>query len=206
MGNLSLHFYKKKFLEKEKAFNTILPVSPYVAPFIKNKEVYIAELGSGPFSIIGSLLDGCIVHVVASDILADEYNELFIQHGIKQATPIEKQNMEELTYQDNFFDIVFCENALDHMHDPMKALKEMHRICKLKGVILLRHFENCAKRQRYRGEHEWNIALNPNGDKDCILWSRDDSFLLSSILPGVITEKIKYSRKQRVISSVYTKI
>lgn len=41
---------------------------------------------------------------------------------------IDVQDMEELDYEDNFFDMVYCENALDHTPDALKALKELIRI------------------------------------------------------------------------------
>jgi ubiquinone/menaquinone biosynthesis C-methylase UbiE len=62
--------------------------------------------------------------------------------------------MENLTYEDNFFDIVVCINALDHTEDALKALKEMIRVCKKGGRVYI----NCALDQHsVRGHrHFWD--------------------------------------------------
>lgn len=40
------------------------------------------------------------------------------------------EDMEDLTYPDNFFDLVVCINALDHTKDAYKALRELKRVAK----------------------------------------------------------------------------
>ena len=52
--------------------------------------------------------------IVASDLLADEYNEIWKSTNRVILNPVTKQDMEALTYPDNSFDIVHCVNALDH--------------------------------------------------------------------------------------------
>lgn len=42
--------------------------------------------------------------------------------------PVEVQDMENLTYPDESFDVVVCINALDHTHDLRKALSELMRV------------------------------------------------------------------------------
>ena len=44
------------------------------------------------------------------------------------------QNVENLTYQDNFFDYTVVHAALHHCKSPHKALLEMYRVAK-KGII-----------------------------------------------------------------------
>lgn len=70
--------------------------------------------------------------IYASDILANEYAKL--THEVLR-TPIEYQDMENLTYLDESFDVVHCVNALDHTKNAQKALSEMKRICKTGGYI-----------------------------------------------------------------------
>ena len=79
--------------------------------------------------------------------------------------------MSDLTYKDEFFDIVVCINALDHSDNPHKALQEMLRVCKVGGWIYLRHFINNAQNQKYSGLHRWNISAEK-------IWSRGDEFYL----------------------------
>jgi ubiquinone/menaquinone biosynthesis C-methylase UbiE len=66
--------------------------------------------------------------------------------------------MEELTYEDNSFDLVHCVNALDHTSNAQKALDEMKRICKPNGYIYLRHTRN-QKRAHHGNGHYWDAKL-----------------------------------------------
>jgi ubiquinone/menaquinone biosynthesis C-methylase UbiE len=72
--------------------------------------------------------------------------------------PIEVQNMEKLTYPDNFFDIVHCVNALDHTGHAEDAVKELIRVCKPGGWVYI----DCALTQRTaRGHnHFWDAEVD----------------------------------------------
>lgn len=56
---------------------------------------------------------------------------------------IETQNITELSYPDNFFDIVICTSVIEHIYNQcewkgdMVAIKEIARICKPGGFILM---------------------------------------------------------------------
>lgn len=154
------------------------------------KEVKIADLGAGAMCLIGNYHHDVKVKVISSDLLADEYAKMRAELNINPQIVVEKQDMENLTYGDNTFDIVYCGNALDHTKDPYKALKEMLRICKAGGYIYLRHIAHEGKRHNYRNLHKWNIDATENGD--CKFWSdtpdfQNKGFLLSDIYHGFKT-------------------
>jgi ubiquinone/menaquinone biosynthesis C-methylase UbiE len=176
--NTLRHYYKKLKI-KEAQFNHQMFLPPYFKDLIGDKkEVNIADLGSAMFCTIGNLWNGVKVNMYASDILADEFNKMLKESNIKPVIPIEKQDMEKLTYQDNFFDIVHCVNALDHIVNPNKALLEMWRVCKPGGYICLRHYSHVGERERYSGSHQWNIDLTENGDVS--IWNKHGlKYLLS---------------------------
>jgi ubiquinone/menaquinone biosynthesis C-methylase UbiE len=50
----------------------------------------------------------------------------------------------ELPYQDNLFDAVFSHAMLDHMHDPLAVLKEIHRVLKPGGLVGIRSIDLAA--------------------------------------------------------------
>lgn len=117
------------------------------------KEVKIADIGSGPVSRIGQHLEEVKVEIYPSD---------------KQNFPqIEYQDMEKLTYPDNFFDIVYCSNALDHTRNALAAVKEMIRVCKIGGWVYI----ECWLDQLQTGyKHYWDakeegVFINKIGDK-----------------------------------------
>lgn len=201
--NNTLHFYRKKLPWKAKAFNSQLFELPnYFAPMIGDKKkVKIAEIGAGMFCTIGSLWKTVKVTVYPSDALSDEFNQILKDAGVTPLIPVVKENMENLSYQDNFFDIVNCCNALDHTSDPIKAIKEMYRVCKPGGYICLRHFVNVGEHEQYSGLHMWN--LNLEGEDDCVIWNKSERFLLSDHFQRFNTVKkkeIDYGTDDMVVS------
>ena len=116
------------------------PLVECLIPLVGDKkEVKVADIGSGPSSRIGRFLDGVEIKVYPSD-----------KQGFKG---IESQDMEKLTYHDNFFDIVYCSNALDHTKDALSAVKEMIRVCKSGGWVYI----ECWLDQLSTGyKHYWN--------------------------------------------------
>jgi len=203
--NNTIYFYRKKLPRKSAQFNRELYLPDYFDLMIGDKkEVSIAEIGSGMFCTIGSLWKTAKVKVYPSDALADEYNQILKDNGVIPLIPVKKQNMENLTYSDEFFDIVHCCNALDHCTNPLKALKEMYRVCKPGGYIYLRHFVNVGEHEKYSGLHMWNI--DKSGDKDCVIWNQNERFLLSDHFQGFNTVKKKeldYETDDMVVSILH---
>jgi SAM-dependent methyltransferase len=153
--NRTAFFYRKKFAGKEAKFNVPAKLPDYFAPMIGDKkEVVIAELGAGPVNTIGNEWPGVQVTIYASDVLWPEYKKYWKHHNKYPIVPIEYQDMEHLTYPDNFFDIVHCVNAVDHTPNLYQAIKEMKRVCKLGGWLYLRH--SPGQKTRYGGMHYWD--------------------------------------------------
>ena len=147
-------------------------------------EVDILDMGSGPFSTVGTVCDGVKINLRACDVLADDYRRICDDSGIRQHVPVERADMEYTGYPPQSFDIVYCENALDHTNRPGFAIYEMLRICRSGGWIILRHMKSVGEHHGYRGMHLWNIEHLPPtarlSDGDCRVWNRTDEFLLSS--------------------------
>ena len=183
----NLRFWRGRLPAKAKSFNFAFPLPDYFGPMIgKKKEVTIADLGAGVISTTGSTWKGVKVNLYPSDIWADEYAEMYKAYLIKPLIPVMKQDMEDLTYEDESFDIVHCANALDHSVDPFKSLMEMYRICKPGGWIYLRHYPNSGKKERYSMQHQWNIQKE---GEDCLFWNYRRKFLLSACVKGFKTVK-----------------
>ena len=172
--NLTTYFYRTRFPRKERKFNRPRPLAPYLLPFIGTKtSVMIAELGAGPINTIGNVLPGVDVNIRASDVMWPEFEKTWIASEKTPLVPIEYQDFENLTYADETFDIVHCANAIDHTKDVVKALEEMHRICKPGGWIYLRHAT--YQMLHYAGGHYWNIAMV---DDCCVFQNKRTAFVL----------------------------
>ncbi len=183
----ALRYYQQKNRRKLRAFNHEFPLPEYFRELIGDKKsVSVADIGAGAIPTTGNLWPGVAVTIVASDLLADEYNQMWAQDHRVILNPVTKQDMEALTYPDNSFDIVHCVNALDHCENPRAAIREMIRVCKPGGWVYLRHVPNEGERQRYAGFHQWNIERQ---DSDAKFWNKDDWFFLTDI--GEFTTEVK---------------
>lgn len=201
---LNLNWWRAKLPTKANSFNFEFPLSDYFRPMIGDKkEVWIADLGAGVISTTGSTWKGVKVHLYPSDIWADEYAEFYKFWGIKPFLPVEKQDMENLTYKDESFDIVHCANSLDHCVNPFRVLEEMYRVCKSSGWIYLRHLAHEGKNHRYMLQHQWNIEKK---EDDCLIWNYQDKFLLSDCIKGFKTiEKVELPNEPITIVSTLHK-
>lgn len=97
--------------------------------------------------------------------LISDYTEIDIYYCDKQLSP--PQDMENLNYTNNFFDLVICVNALDHTINAEQALREMLRVSRRNVYI------NCAidQRTRHRKKHYWDAKpdgrfVNSDGEFD----------------------------------------
>jgi ubiquinone/menaquinone biosynthesis C-methylase UbiE len=68
------------------------------------------------------------------DPLAEEYMKIYsYPEGIR----IAKASGEEIPFPNEYFDVVFCSNALDHFSKPERAIDEIHRVLKAGGYFVL---------------------------------------------------------------------
>src|SRR3990167_2995292 len=160
----------KQFIAKIKQYNSgPIPLVDYLIPFVcDKKEVKIADVGSGPFSRTGQSLEGVDVKIYPMD--QSDFDYFWERYDTKPIFPIEIQNMEKMTYPDNFFDITHCVNALDHTGDARSAVKELIRVTKSRGWVYI----DCALTQRTaRGHnHFWEAEV------DGSFTSKNDQFNL----------------------------
>lgn len=153
------HVYLTKFDRKLKQFNHHGPLPDYFGDLIGDKKkVKIAEVGAGPINTIGDSWPDVEVEIYASDVLASAYMDvLWKPSGQHPVVPVVYEDLENLSYPDETFDIVHCVNAVDHTSDALKAVKELMRVCKKGGWVYLRHSYN--QKKRFGGHHEWNAGL-----------------------------------------------
>lgn len=151
----SLAYYRRTF-SRRVLDNHSKPLIPHLRGFIGGEKFYrIADIGAGPICEIGNYIKNKDIEVIASDICAPEYNSMWEDQ--EPYIPVEYQDMENLTYEDNYFDVVHCCNAIDHTPNAMKALGEIERVCKKGGWIYLNHLRN--QRSQLGGHHSWDIDI-----------------------------------------------
>lgn len=72
--------------------------------------------------------------VFAGDI---EHSSVVSAKKIAKKAIISKFSAEKLPFKDKYFDIVFLLDVLEHVKDPLKAIREAKRVTKDKGLIFI---------------------------------------------------------------------
>ena len=155
-------------LENNKSNNSFY--LPEDSSYIEDEFIYchegdkVLDVGSGavPFYYHQLLKQGKKIDFYSVDPLAKAYKSLFDLKGLNIEGGPETCFVEDLSskFPENCFDVVHMSNSLDHSFDPILALWQMLYVCKIGGVILLRHNCNEAEREKYSGFHQWNIDIN----------------------------------------------
>ncbi len=149
------------------------------------REVYnILDVGSGPASPIGALLQGKLVNLILTDPLADEYARMLDSLGMFNVIRPLKVRGEELTkvFPPGYFDIVSCNNALDHCADPLAVIREMVRVCRDSGWVHISSLVNVGELENYHGLHQWNLDVR---DGRFIVWSQNSEADVLSCIPDI---------------------
>lgn len=184
----ALKYYDKNVGFYIRDYNKVFPMPYYFNHVLgKHGTHKIADLCAGPVCRLGGKKAGTKIEIYASDVLAEEYKELVKKHFEELLIPVEYQDVENLTYPDEFFDIVHCVNGLDHTEDIKKALSEIHRVCKKGGWIYLRHSPD--QKKLIGTGHYWNATLEGfnNGEEFVKL----DGFEISTNSGFIIATKYK---------------
>lgn len=130
----------------------------------------LLDVGAGPLSALGKRLNGTPLEIAATDALAEHFDQLLAKNGVVPPVRTVQCNAERLSsrFGAESFDLVFCQNALDHVYDPVAAIDEMIRVLKPSGAVFLRHFENEGQREAYSGLHQWNFTVDHG---DFVIWN-----------------------------------
>lgn len=137
------------------------------------KEVKVLDVGAGPISGLGNIVQDVKIQLSACDPLAFAYKEMLDRAGVKPYVVSEFALTERLcdAYPNNSFDIVNMTNALDHAINPLLGVYNMLAVCKKNGSVILNHWENVAEFEHYIGLHKWNISEDSG---DLILWNKSE--------------------------------
>lgn len=71
-----------------------------------------------------------------------------------------KEDVQQLSFEDNTFDIVLCQQVLEHVPDPVKAINELRRVAKNQLIITVPYepFFTLARLGYWEKEHLWAVT------------------------------------------------
>lgn len=178
----------------------------------------ILDLGAGAGRIEQLNLRGLVVYVCGVDIDNRVLKNPYL-HEAKIGYA------ESIPYKDNSFDVVLCNNVLEHLVDPEKAFREVYRVLKKGGVFIAKtpnsyHYVAIISRltshwfhafyNRIRGRAEedtFPTFYRVNSKKKVIYYGESTGFEVESIemIEGR-PEYLRISWPTYIIGIIYEKI
>lgn len=152
-------------------FNAERPLIPKMARFAPAgvDPVRLLDIGSGPATNIGYRLPDRRLEMTLIDVMAEPFNALMDEHGLEPPVRPILGTAEGVAGQfpAGHFHMVVSRNALDHVQDPIAALKAMLTVTAPEGVIIVWGHVDEAENERYRGYHQWNFRWDAD---DFVIW------------------------------------
>lgn len=127
---------------------------------VYNKKVYdgtgkaVAELLDGSEEVLECACGtGAITKYIArkcKNLIATDYSEGMLWQAIKKLkantnVAVEKADITQLRFADESFDVVVAGNVIHLLPEPDKALKELERVVRLGGKIIIPTYINMSK-------------------------------------------------------------
>lgn len=115
----------------------------YLLPHLRS-ELSLLDVGCGPGTITAGLAEAVAPgRVTAIEPLPEA---LALARDTVRAGNVrfETADVHDLPYADGTFDVVHAHQVLQHVHDPVRALREMRRVCAPDGFVAARDADYAA--------------------------------------------------------------
>jgi ubiquinone/menaquinone biosynthesis C-methylase UbiE len=107
----------------------------------------VLDVGCGPGTITADLAErvapGRVIAVDHSDDVLAEARRVAADHRLDNVE-FGVADVHALDYADDTFDVVHAHQVLQHVSDPVQALREMRRVCRPGGVVAARDADYAA--------------------------------------------------------------
>ena len=204
------HGHHESVLRSHK-WRTVDNSAAYLAPRLTSGSS-VLDLGCGPGTITADI--GRRVapgRVLGIDASADVIEEARRDAGGGPNVEFSVGDLYALDTDDDTFDVVHAHQVLQHLADPVGALREMKRVCKPGGLVAARDGDYGAFRW-YPDEpaiDRWlalyrKIARRNAGEPDAgrflLAWAHSAGF--DDVLPGASVVVLRDARRPRVVGRV----
>lgn len=155
-----------KIKDKPERMNVSRSFPKYLMTYLpkRKKVIKVLDVGSGPVSTVGTKIANRQVILDLVDPMADEYMAIIKKYAIKVPLLPKKGFAENLSQisDENTYDLVYSENALDHAIDPIKGVREMLKVVRKNCYVVLLCHMNEASTQKGNWLHQWNFYIEGN--------------------------------------------
>ncbi|KZZ93594.1 Methyltransferase type 11 [Ascosphaera apis ARSEF 7405] len=155
-------------------WRTIANSAAYVLPVLR-PDMKILDVGCGPGSITIDFAQRCPQgHVIGVEYIEDPLPGARAGAEAAGLKNIEFQvgDVHDLPFPDDTFDLVHVHQVLQHVDDPVHALKEMRRVCKPGGIVAARESDALSWYPDSEGIALWaatdkKMRADKGGDPHC---------------------------------------
>ena len=164
----------------------------------EGEQVRVLDVGAGPLTTLGVMVDGHAAEVVAIDPLANQYSEQLERAGVEPPIPTIYGEGEHLVSQfgESSFHGVYCANALDHCYSPMRVFRQMVSVVKPGGLVKVLSFNNVGEMEQYQGLHQWNITVR---DGRPVIWNKSEEIDVGRELEGLASAEGEINENNLVL-------
>lgn len=171
------------------SWRTVENSAAYLSPYLL-AGCRVLDVGSGP----GTITTDIAQRVFPGDVFGLDASESVTQQATQRAAGLGVDNAHflagsayELPFEDNSFDIVHAHQVLQHLGDPVAALREMRRVTKPGGIVAARDvvYGSASWYPLLPGLDEWmrvyqELARSgggePNGGRFIKAWALEAGF------------------------------
>lgn len=115
------------------AAGQVFSLETFLLPLAK-KDSVILDAGCGDGTGLKFLYDKGYENLYGVDINPNKY---FLAKNYIGDNRVIDSDITNMPFEDEKFDIVWCSHVLEHSYDPITSLKELSRVCKKGGYVLI---------------------------------------------------------------------
>lgn len=108
----------------------------------------LLDVGCGPGTLTADLAarvaPGQVTAVDSAEEILAEARAVAAERGVAATTRFARADVRALAYADDSFDVVHAHQLLQHLGDPVGALREMRRVCRPDGLVAVRDADMAA--------------------------------------------------------------
>src|SRR6266508_2852270 len=112
----------------------------YLLPYLEPGQALL-DVGCGPGTVTadlaGLVAPGRVTAVDAAPAVLEEARTYLAGRGVENVT-LTSQDVHELDFGNDSFDVVHAHQVLQHLAEPVRALRELRRVCRPGGVVAVR--------------------------------------------------------------------
>lgn len=169
----------------------------FLLPHLR-EDMTLLDVGCGPGTVTTDLAlhlpAGHVVGVDASATVLDSAREHAASRDVTNID-FQQANAYELPFEDASFDVVYAHQLLQHLSDPIAALREMKRVARPGGLVAVRDADYAAMTwyPASAGLTEWNTLYHevthaygyePDAGRRLFSWVQQAGFEPAGIVPG----------------------